>query len=99
MCPNQDDGRLDIYYDYSALARHVSKRVLSRRSPSVWKYHEFLPVEKEKFRITLGEGGTPLLPAKNLAKKIGLKTLYLKDETRNPTASLRARILHGQRPR
>jgi threonine synthase len=59
----------------------------------VWKYHEFLPVEKGKFIVTLDEGGTPLRHASKLAKKIGLKTLYLKDETRNPTASFKDRSM------
>jgi threonine synthase len=44
-----------------------------------------------KHRITLGEGGTPLHKAERLAKAVGLKELYLKDETRNPTNSHRDR--------
>ena len=93
MCPKKDDGRLDIYYNYSTLAEKVNKKTLIRRAPSVWKYHEFLPVKNRRKIITLGEGGTPLLKANNLAKKVGLKNLYLKDETRNPTGSFKDRSM------
>ncbi|MDH5406832.1 MAG: pyridoxal-phosphate dependent enzyme, partial [Candidatus Aminicenantes bacterium] len=93
MCLNKDDGRLDIYYDYSTLAEKVNKKKLIKRAPSVWKYHEFLPVKSKRKIVTLSEGGTPLLKANNLAKEIGLKNLYLKDETRNPTGSFKDRSM------
>jgi threonine synthase len=93
MCPRRDDGRLDIYYDYSALAVRVNKKLLVKRVPSVWKYHEFLPVESQRHIVTLGEGGTPLLRANNLGREIGLRNLYLKDETGNPTGSFKDRSM------
>ena len=54
-----------------------------------WKYKQLLPPVKHV--VSLGEGGTPLHKAERLAKAIGLKELYLKDETRNPTHSYRDR--------
>jgi threonine synthase len=93
MCLSKDDGRLDIYYNYSALAARVNKKMLSKRAPSVWKYHEFLPVKSKRNIVTLGEGGTPLLKASNLARDMGLRNLYLKDETRNPTGSFKDRSM------
>ncbi len=54
-----------------------------------WRYRALLPSVRNI--ISLGEGGTPLHKAERLAKKIGLKGLYLKDETRNPTNSFRDR--------
>jgi len=93
MCPSRDDGRLDIHYDYSALAARVNKKMLTKRAPSVWKYHEFLPVKSKRCIVTLGEGGTPLLKASNLARETGLRNLYLKDETRNPTGSFKDRSM------
>jgi threonine synthase len=93
MCPSKDDGRLDIYYNYAALAVSVNKKMLSKRAPSVWKYHEFLPVKSKRYIVTLGEGGTPLLKASNLAREMGLRNLYLKDETRNPTGSFKDRSM------
>jgi threonine synthase len=56
---------------------------------SFWKYKQLLPEVKNT--VTLGEGGTPLHKATRLAKKLGLSTVYLKDETRNPTNSFRDR--------
>lgn len=93
ICLNKDNGRLDIYYDYSALAEKVNKKTLSSRTPSVWKYYEFLPIKYKKNIVTLGEGGTPLLKADNLARRVGLRNLYLKDETRNPTGSFKDRSM------
>ena len=54
-----------------------------------WRYKQMLPPVKHV--VSLGEGGTPLHKAERLAKAIGLKELYLKDETRNPTHSYRDR--------
>jgi threonine synthase len=55
----------------------------------LWRYGQLLPPVQHM--ISLGEGGTPLHRAERLAKTIGLKTLFLKDETRNPTNSYRDR--------
>jgi len=93
MCLMKDDGRLDIYYDYSALAEKMNKKILIKRFPSVWKYYEFLPIKNKRHIVTLGEGGTPLLRATNLARKMGLRKLYIKDETRNPTGSFKDRSM------
>lgn len=58
-------------------------------STGLWRYKQMLPPVHHI--ISLGEGGTPLLRAERLAKANGLKELYLKDETRNPTHSYRDR--------
>ncbi len=84
-------GKLDIVYDYDAIAGRVGRRELAKRPRGVWKYFELLPVADRKNIVTLGEGGTPLLDAKNLARELKLKHLLLKDETRNPTASFKDR--------
>ncbi len=54
-----------------------------------WRYRQMLPPVKNT--VSLGEGGTPLHKADRLAKTMGLTSLYLKDETRNPTNSYRDR--------
>jgi threonine synthase len=59
----------------------------------LWRWAELLPVRKEKFRLTLGEGDTPLLPAPSLGKTLKIKHLYIKDESTNPTGSFKARGL------
>ena len=91
-CPNAD-GRLDIFYDYDQVARSISRETLARRRPWIWKYRELLPVTEKTPQLTLGEGNTPLLPASNLGRKLGLKELYVKDETGNPTASFKDRCM------
>ncbi len=93
MCPKKDCGRLDIYYDYQAIAEKVNKKLLSQRAQKLWKYFEFLPVESKKNIVTLEVGATPLLKANNLAKKLDLRNLYLKDETRSPTGSFKDRSM------
>ena len=75
---------LDYTYDFERL-----KHVVLPESFTFWKFKPYLP--EVRTVVTLGEGGTPLHKAERLAKEIGLKSLYLKDETRNPTNSFRDR--------
>ncbi len=93
MCKNNDLGRLDIYYDYEGIKDAVSREELSRRPFNMWRYYEFLPISSKENVVSLGEGGTPLIKAKRLGEKLGLKNLYLKDETRNPTGSFKDRAM------
>jgi len=93
MCGSGDMGRLDILYDYDALGDVIGRDVIERRPFStVWRYHELMPVDS-RFAAELGEGGTPLIHSKRLAEKLSVKELYLKDETRNPTASFKDRAM------
>lgn len=78
-------------YDLDKIAASVHKEDLLSRSKNLWRYREFLPVQKEDNIVTLGEGFTPLLPAKNLGKTLGLAQLYIKDEGLNPTGTFKAR--------
>jgi threonine synthase len=68
---------------------HESRRTKFTGQLRFWRYRNLLPPVQHV--ISLGEGGTPLNKAERLAKNIGLKRLYLKDETRNPTNSYRDR--------
>ena len=92
ICRNNDLGRLDIYYDYEKLKEFYTRDyVNSKPLINQWKYFDLLPPKDERNIVTLGEGATPLIKAKRLSEKLGLKNLYLKDETRNPTASFKDR--------
>jgi len=84
-------GKLNVLYDYDAISKEITKKKLGARKPGVWKYLELLPIADDKNIVTLGEGGTPLIEAKNLARELGMKQLWLKDETRNPTLSFKDR--------
>jgi threonine synthase len=76
---------------YDVIKLH--KSVLLKRPKTLWRYLEMLPIEDTDNIISLGEGMTPLLVADTLGKSIGLKNLYIKDESGNPTASFKARGL------
>ncbi len=94
ICSNNDLGRLDIYYDYEALKEFYTRDyVMKRPLTSQWKYFDLLPPTKEENIVSLGEGATPLIKASRLAEVLGIKELYLKDETRNPTASFKDRSM------
>lgn len=84
-------GKLEVFYDYDTIVDKINKKELTKRPLGVWKYLEFLPITDRKNIVTLGEGGTPLLKAKNLSRELGVKHLWLKDETRNPTSSFKDR--------
>ena len=93
MCRKKDFGRLDIIYDYDAISEGFTKDSLRSKSErDVWRYEELLPAPT-KFAVRLGEGGTPLIRARRLGEKLGMKSLYLKDETRNPSASFKDRAM------
>ena len=93
MCRKRDFGRLDIQYDYGAVSAKLTRATLmSRERRDVWRYEELLPVGSRS-AVRLGEGNTPLIHAKRLGEKLGMSNLYLKDETRNPTASFKDRAM------
>jgi threonine synthase len=99
VCPRHgDDGTLDVVYDYSRVAQRLSPEHLARNGDrSIWRYLPLLPVEPEGARrlvygTLLGSvGWTPLLPAPRLAEPLGLRTLWIKDDGRQPTASFKDR--------
>lgn len=84
-------GKLDVIYDYQAISDVINRGELAKRKNGVWKYYELLPLMGRKNIVSLGEGGTPLIPARNLAKELRMRHLLLKDETRNPSASFKDR--------
>ncbi|WP_421077877.1 threonine synthase [Methanothermococcus sp. Ax23] len=84
-------GLLEIKYDYESLKENVSKESLRKREIGVWRYLDYLPVKDPKKIISLHEGGTPLYKCDNLAKELGLKELYVKNEGANPTGSFKDR--------
>ncbi len=93
MCRKGDLGRLDIVYNYEAIKDVLSRDDLGRRPFYMWRYFEFLPVSDRGYVVSLGEGGTPLIKAERLGERLGLRNLYLKDETRMPTGSFKDRCM------
>lgn len=78
-------------YDLPRLRREGSREVFAAREPNMWRFAELLPVTDPAAIVTLGEGGTPLLPAAGLQKTLGLQSLYIKEEGLNPTGTFKAR--------
>ncbi len=99
VCPNHgDDGILDVVYDYNLIAQRISPEALAFDSPrNIWRYVPLLPVRPEVAAQliwgTLLEsvGWTPLYVAPRLAAHLGLHALWVKDDGRQPTASLKDR--------
>ena len=85
------DFPLEVEYDYEEVKNKISKSEIERRKWTMWRYRELLPVEDASNIVSLEEGGTPLLKSERLAKELGIKKLYLKDETRNPSWSFKDR--------
>jgi threonine synthase len=93
MC-EQCFGPLDVQYDYAEVARRVSRESIAAGPPSIWRYRALLPIESDGVEpVTLAEGWTPLIHARNLGDALGLRNLYLKNDTMNPTGSFKDRVV------
>ena len=82
-----------VRYDLKKASANFSISSLQGRVSSLWRYRELLPLRDDANLVSLGEGFTPLLPAKSLAGELGLKRLWIKDEAQNPTGSFKDRGL------
>ena len=92
LCP--DCGKpLLARYDLELARREFSKEKLTNRESTLWRYKEMLPVVNQQFRLSLGEGFTPLINTSRLGKEVGMKNVFIKDEGLNPTTSFKARGL------
>lgn len=81
---------LDATYDYDTL-RQTFLDTLDQDERSLWRYRELLPVRDPNLIISLGEGGTPLIPLPNLSLMLGRPHLFAKDERQNPSTSFKDR--------
>lgn len=80
-----------VRYDLAEAGSSLTKESLRGRRADLWRYREVLPVNDDANIVSLGEGWTPLLPAKRLGEQLGLTQLFIKDESQNPTQSFKAR--------
>jgi len=81
---------LDARYDYDDV-RKTWPTALRERIFNMWRYRELLPLHDERHKVTMGEGGTPLLHAANLGLMLGCPHIYVKDERQGPTGSFKDR--------
>ncbi|MGA2704504.1 MAG: threonine synthase [Isosphaeraceae bacterium] len=89
----EDFGPLEVTYDYEAAARTLTRSALVARPRTMWRYKELLPIDGEP---TVGQhvGGTPLIRADRLARVLGLRELYLKNDAVNhPSLSFKDRVV------
>ena len=89
VCPSCS-GNLEITYDYGAIIEEIERSGIDR-ARSIFRFSPFLPVQRPAERFPLRIGRTPLYPAPRLGGSLGLRNLYLKDDTVNPSASSKDR--------
>ena len=78
-------------YDLEQVRGTVTRDEIAARPPTLWRYHEVLPVRDPRHVTTLGEGMTPLLPLPAYGASIGVPGLLMKDEGLIPTGTFKAR--------
>jgi threonine synthase len=92
-CPSCGiDGTLDVLYDYQQKKKELSRQYFADLNlRSLWRYSPILPVSDSSSIPSLEVGWTPLYESAGLASKYGVRKVYVKDDGRNPTGSLKDR--------
>src|SRR5206468_3957459 len=86
-------GPYEVQYDYPAIRRALTREKIAARPRNLWRYRELLPIEGEP-RVGLHSGMTPLVRADRLAAVLGVKDLWVKDDSVNhPTFSYKDRVV------
>ena len=86
-------GPLEATYDYDGIRGAVTRELIETRPPNLWRYRELLPIEGRP-RTGFHSGRTPLIRADRLARELGLRELYIKDDSVNhPTLSYKDRVV------
>ncbi|HEY7319297.1 MAG TPA: threonine synthase [Candidatus Binatia bacterium] len=86
-------GPLEIVYDYDAIKENISREKIASRDKNLWRYRELLPIDGGS-QVGLYSGFTPLVRARRLGQELGVKELYIKDDSVNhPTFSYKDRVV------
>lgn len=85
-------GPLEVAYDLEAAKQVVTRASIESGPASIWRYGALLP-DPGTEPVDLGAGWTPLRRATRLAEELGVRELWLKDDTRNPTGSFKDRVV------
>ena len=85
-------GPLEVQYNHEAIAARVSRETIEAGPRNIWRYRDLLPVDEE-FLVDLNVGFTPLVRAERLAERLGLRELYLKNDSQNPSWSFKDRVV------
>lgn len=84
-------GPLEVEYDFERIKEEVSREKIEKGPTTLWRYRELLPVRGKV--VDLKAGFTPLHKADDLAEAVGLKELYIKNDSVNPTFSFKDRVV------
>src|SRR5882757_6173509 len=88
-----DFGPLEADYNYDLIKNSISRQLIESRPHSMWRYRELLPIDGEP-TVGLNTGFTPLVKADRLAKALGVRELYVKNDAFNyPTLSFKDRVV------
>jgi threonine synthase len=86
-------GPLEIVYDYDGIKKSISREKIAHRATNLWRYRELLPIDGEP-QVGLHSGFTPLIRARRLGDALGVRELYIKDDSVNhPTFSYKDRVV------
>ncbi len=86
-------GPLEVDYDYELIQQHISREKIQSRPGNMWRYRELLPIDGEP-TVGFQVGFTPLVKADRLAKRLGLREVWVKNDTVNyPTLSFKDRVV------
>jgi threonine synthase len=86
-------GPLEVVFDYEAIRPTISRELIESRAKNLWRYRELLPIAGEP-RTGMHSGFTPLVKADRLARRLGVRELYVKDDSVNhPTCSYKDRVV------
>lgn len=86
-------GPLEVDYDYGKIKERLTREEIESRPKNLWRYRELLPIDGEP-QTGFDSGFTPLIRARNLEKALGVKELYIKDDSVNhPTLSFKDRVV------
>ncbi len=86
-------GPLEVKYNYDEIRRQVTRETIQAGPNSIWRYRPFLPVMTDT-PIDVGTGMTPLVKSNRLARQLGMKNLYIKNDAVNmPTLSFKDRVV------
>src|SRR5258706_10461213 len=88
-----DFGPLEVVYDYDRIKKSLTRAAIQSRAKSMWRYRELLPVMEDP-TVGLQVGFTPLIKADRLARRLGIRELWIKNDTVNyPTLSFKDRVV------
>jgi threonine synthase len=86
-------GPLEVVYDYAAIRRVLTREAIAKRPRNLWRYKELLPIDGEP-HVGLHSGMTPLVRAERLGAALGVRELWVKDDSVNhPTFSYKDRVV------